>query len=225
MSRSDRPIVEELFRTRRLLILDFDGPVTRLLPDPRHIELADAVKRLLRKRGAALPPPVTASIDHVEVLRYAAQALPDLLPQAERLCSATELTAADSATPAVGAIELLDLRRMQRRPVAIVTNNDHHVVTRFAQRHGIDLTGCTVHGRDPGHADRLKPSPWMLQAALDAHGCEPSECLAGRRQHDGRRCRASGGDAVRRCGDRPERAAALVRVGAAGVVVDLSAFL
>lgn len=225
MSRSDRPLVEELFRTRRLLILDFDGPVTRLLPDPRHIELADAVKRLLRKRGAALPPPVTASIDHVEVLRYAAQALPDLLPQAERLCSATELTAADSATPAVGAIELLDLRRMQRRPVAIVTNNDHHVVTRFAQRHGIDLTGCTVHGRDPGHADRLKPSPWMLQAALDAHGCEPSEALlVGDSTTDVAAAQAAGMPCVGVAIDQ-ERAAALVRVGAAGVVVDLSAFL
>ena len=225
MSPLDCPLAEELFRTRRLLILDFDGPVTRLLPDPRHIELADAVKRLLRRRGPALPPPVTASIDHVEVLRYAAQALPDLLPQAERLCSATELKAADSATPAVGAIELLDLRRMQRRPVAIVTNNDHDVVTRFAQRHGIDLTGCTVHGRDPGHADRLKPSPWMLQAALHAHGCEPSEALlVGDSTTDVAAAQAAGMPCVGVAIDQ-ERAAALVRVGAAGVVVDLSAFL
>ena len=225
MSPLDCPLCAELFRTRRLLILDFDGPVTRLLPDPRHIELADAVKRLLRKRGAALPPPVTASIDHVEVLRYAAQALPDLLPQAERLCSATELTAADSATPAVGAIELLDLRRMQRRPVAIVTNNDARVVGRFAQRHGIDLTGCTVHGRDPGHADRLKPSPWMLQAALDAHGCEPSEALlVGDSTTDVAAAQAAGMPCVGVAIDQ-ERAAALIRVGAAGVVVDLGAFL
>lgn len=225
MSRADRLSVEEFFRTRRLLILDFDGPVTRLLPDPRHIELADAVKRLLRNHGAVLPPTVTAAIDHVQVLRYAAQALPSLLPDVEELCSAAELQAAHTATPAAGAIELLDLRRRQHHPVAIVTNNDARVVGRFAQRHGIDLSGCTVHGRGPGHADRLKPSPWMLEAALHVHGCVPSEALlVGDSATDIAAAHAAGMPCVGVAVGQ-ERAAALITVGADGVVGDLGAFL
>ncbi len=225
MSAIDRPISAELFRTRRLLILDFDGPVTRLLPDPRHIELADAVKSLVRDRGVVLSPPVEASIDHVEVLRYAAQALPALLPDVERLCSATELRAADAAIPAAGAIEVLDLLRARRRPVAIVTNNDPRVVTRFAVRLGIDLSGWTVHGRDPGGADRLKPSPWMLVAALHVHRIEPGDALlVGDSMTDVAAAQLAGMPCVGVAVD-DAHAAALIRGGAVGVVTDLSAFL
>lgn len=215
----------DLFRTRRLVILDFDGPITRLLPDPRHIELADQVKGLLAAQGGVLPPGVTGSIDHVQVLRYAADALPRLLPDLEALCSTAELAAADTAAPAAGALEILDLLHRQGRPVAIVTNNDSRAVTRFAQRHGVDLTGSSVHGRDPGQPERLKPAPWMLRAALHVHGAKPGEALlVGDSTTDVAAAAAAGMPCVGVATD-PARAAALRSAGAVGTVEDLAAFL
>jgi len=213
----------ELFRTRRLVILDFDGPVSRLLPDPRHIELADEVKGLLTAQGV-LPPDVSALTDHVQLLRYAATALPHLLPALESLCSSAELAAADTATPATGAVEVLELLRSQRRPLAIVTNNDPRVVTRFAQRQGIALTGISVHGREPGHPERLKPAPWMLHAALIAHGCAPGEALLiGDSATDVASATAAGMPCVGLASDEARRAA-LRSAGAVGTVPDLGVF-
>lgn len=220
----DLRAVQELFATRRLVVLDFDGPVTRLLPDPRHIDLAEAVKTLLRDHRAVLAPAITASIDHVQVLRYVAEKFPALLTEVEALCSATEVQAAETATPAPGAVDLLDRLRAQRRPVAIVTNNDPRVVTRFARHHDIDLAGITIHGRESGHAERLKPSPWLLEAALRAHSCEPGEALLiGDSPTDVTAALAAGMPCVGMASE-PQRADVLIAAGAFGVIADLRAF-
>ena len=110
-------------------------------------------------------------------------------------------------------------------PPPVEASIDHRVVTRFAVRHGIDLTGCTVHGRDPGGVDWLKPSPWMLDAALYVHGCVPSEALlVGDSTTDVAAAHAAGTPCVGIAVEQ-ERAATLIRVGAVGVVGDLGAFL
>jgi HAD superfamily hydrolase (TIGR01509 family) len=215
--------LRELFWTRRLIIVDFDGPITRLLPDPRHIELADRVKRLLASSGAVLPPDVTRCIDHVQVLRYAAETVPDAVPAAVALCSEAELGAADAAIPAAGAVEVLDRLRRQSCAVAIVTNNDPRVVERFAQRQHLDLTGITVHGRDPERLNRLKPAPWMLLAALRECGCEPSSALfLGDTSTDVAAAAAAGMPCLG-VASEPAQAEALTSAGAVGVVPDLSA--
>lgn len=66
------------------LLLDFDGPMTRLLPPPRGAELAEAVRRPLRGAGIELPPDVAGSRDHLAVLRYVARDVPTYLREAAR---------------------------------------------------------------------------------------------------------------------------------------------
>lgn len=164
-------------RAAALVLLDFDGPVTRLLPAPEYLELAAAAVRLVADAGVEVPAQVRSLTDHGAVLLEVGQRWPDLLDQVEAHCDAVEVLAARTRQPAAGLVELLEVLAAAEIPVAIVTNNGAACVHAFLDRHALAGQVREVYGRLPGRSDRLKPSPAMLLDAATAVGVSPERTV------------------------------------------------
>lgn len=180
-----------------LVIFDFDGPITRLLPDPEYLDLARAALRVVTDAGHDLPADVAALTDHGAVLVEVGRRWPHLLPEVDALCEAAEIAAAGRRDPVPGALQLLEALRAEGVEVAVVSNNGGACVHAFLDRFGLGArTTQAVHagtrrtgyqpgqpppvpspglvgavfGRIPDRPDRLKPSPAMLRDAAAATG-------------------------------------------------------
>jgi phosphoglycolate phosphatase len=112
----------ELVASAQAVLLDFDGPVTLLMPWPRNQEAADAARGPLVQAGLNLPEPVTTTTDHLAVLRYAAALGPDLLAAVEDACISAETLAAMTSAPSAGVHSFLEECREADKPVVIVSN-------------------------------------------------------------------------------------------------------
>ena len=84
----------ELFAAADAVLLDFDGPVTPLIPAPANLEVANAARAPLLARGVALGAHIGTTSDHLAVLRWAAINLPEALPEVEASCDDAETAAA-----------------------------------------------------------------------------------------------------------------------------------
>lgn len=158
------------------VLLDFDGPVTRLLPEPRNGELAEALRGPLRDAGLTLPEPVAQTIDHIVVLRYAGTCAPTLLAQVEAVSTEVETRAATGSHPTAGAHDFIAEAARSGRPVVIVTNNSADAVRTYLHRFHLGRHVRGVVGRDPRHPERMKPHPAMVGAALEILGETGDRC-------------------------------------------------
>lgn len=207
---------------RPAILVDLDGPLTRLFPHPSHLELAGVLDA--RLHGPMYSPSSWAT-DHVQVLREAAFTAPDLLAELAELATTAELRAAAVARPAPGARALLEQAGSEGYAVAVVSNNDEvavrlalvscglaHLVDHVAARHGAAVLG-------------LKPAPTLLRAALAAVGSSPADAtFFGDSVSDVLAGRAAGVRTVGVSAD-PVRCAELAAAGAVAVVADLSGAL
>ncbi len=198
------------------VLVDLDGPLTRLLPAPAHLELAAHLAAEVPELGDA-----NAFADHVHVLRRAAAArsarLPDLLARA----SAAELEAAGRAEPAPGAADFLTRVRDAGLPVAVVSNNADAAVHRALRTCGLNHLVDHVVARLDDELDRLKPAPDLVLEAAVLLGLPPQKCvLHGDSVTDVEAALHAGARAVG-VSSEPGRAAELRRAGAQHVVPDL----
>lgn len=208
-----------------LVILDFDGPLVRLLPDPEHIELAASAVAYLRAAGADVPPSIATLQDHGAVLLEAGRRWPHLAETLAVMCTAAEVDGARRQPPQPGALELLAALAAHGVPVSIVTNNDPACVTEFTRRWGVSHRVRTVHGRDPARPDRLKPNPAMLLEALASAGVAAGRAvMVGDSVSDIEAACAAGVAAVGITTDA-ERAARMKDIGAVAVVPDTAALI
>jgi HAD superfamily hydrolase (TIGR01509 family) len=105
--------------------------------------------------------------------RVAAAALRALLGGASEIIECHELARVRAVAPAPGAIELLRALRAAGGSIAIVTSNSSRTVAAWLRaRHAENLVDLIV-GRDSGLA--LKPSPAMVQRALEAFAVAPAD--------------------------------------------------
>jgi len=95
-----------------------------------------------------------------------------LLAAASALIEDYELAGVKRAQPLPGALKLL---RKLRGRAAIVTSNSSRTVARWMDIHSIDLPSDRIIGRDSELA--LKPSPRMVEAALQRMRSGPQEAL------------------------------------------------
>lgn len=199
------------------LLVDLDGPLTRLFPSPQHLELA---RRLAARLPAGTVPEPDAG-DHVLVLRAAAAAETDLVIDLERAAADAEREAARRARPAIGARAFLDAAATRGAPVAVVSNNDADAVRTALDACGLSAFVHYVAARRGAEVSRLKPAPDLLLEALDALGATTG-VMHGDTVGDVHAARAAGIPAVGIVSD-PDRAKALLAAGAAAVVADLGA--
>src|SRR5690606_38833421 len=88
--------ISALLRSNAAILLDFDGPITRLMPPPANAELAEAARKPLRQAGIELPGELAASTEHLAVLRFAATQSPELVLRVDTVCTTGEVEAAQT---------------------------------------------------------------------------------------------------------------------------------
>jgi phosphoglycolate phosphatase-like HAD superfamily hydrolase len=148
------------------VLLDFDGPVTPLMPAPANMQAADAARRALEARGTALPSSIATTSDHLAVIRWAGMHMPDALADVDDACTIAELDAAQTCTPTPAAHALLTALHAAGTPVVIVSNNAAAAIYAYLQRHHLTAYVRDVLGRPFMRPDLMKPHPHIVRRAL-----------------------------------------------------------
>ncbi|MGC5585188.1 HAD family hydrolase [Ornithinimicrobium sp. W1665] len=166
-------LAQALVDAADVLLVDFDGPLARIFPGTRWLEVsADlrgyAVERARNDLDLDLAAVLGEEPDHVQVLRLIGRHAPGIAADAAELVTRLELDAARTAPLQPGALEFLDEALARSARVFVVTNNDPDVVPAVLDRHVPGLTArlTGVHGRTAGRTDDLKPAPDLLLRAL-----------------------------------------------------------
>lgn len=199
------------------LLLDFDGPMTKLLPTPKNAELAEAARRPLLAAARELPEDVATTTDHLKVFRWTGEHAPDQLGAVEAVIIVGEVEAAKVSEPTDGLIELL---RRHGHKTVVVTNNAPEAAHTFLDHLGQVAKPVRVCGRPPRHPQLMKPSPHLVITAAATAGVRPSACvLIGDHASDAEAARAAGAQFIGYAFDdrhRRELVTALVRAAIPG---------
>ena len=169
-----------LIREAKAILLDFDGPLTILMPPPSNAEAAEAARAALGGYIDVLPSQIATTTDHLAVLRYSAVMPIETLQRVEDACVKAEAEAARTSQPTLGAHELLKACANRGKPVVIVSNNSAEAVHTYLNRFRLHSLVRAVIGRQPRRPDLMKPHPSLVAAALDLldiHG--PKAVLVG----------------------------------------------
>ena len=166
---------DELVRAAKGILLDFDGPVTLLMPAPVNAQAADRARAVLD--CVDLPEDVQATTDHLAVLRWTATNAPDRLAAVEDACVKAEIDAARVSDPTAGALDFLRWCQHQGKPVVIVSNNAADAITTYLNRFNATTLIRGVVGREPRRPDLLKPHPSLVLAALELAQADPAEAV------------------------------------------------
>lgn len=173
--RAASPVTaRDLLEHARGLLLDFDGPVTALMPPPYNAEAAARARAALA--DVPLPPNIATTTDHLAILTYAAESVADLLPAVEAACVAAEVASALRSEPSPELADWWALAERRQLSVAIVSNNAQPAVVAFLERHGwadkIDAYAC----REPLAPHLMKPDPHLVTTAVNRLGLDPRDC-------------------------------------------------
>ncbi|WP_369370768.1 HAD family hydrolase [Promicromonospora sp. Populi] len=156
----------QLLNEAAAVLLDFDGPVTPLMPAPANMHAADAARQALTAHGAVLPGDIAVTSDHLAVIRWAGTHGPEALADVENACTAAEIDSARTCTPTPGAHELLAALHATGTPVVIVSNNAAEPIHAYLERHGLTAYVRDVVGRPYLRPDLMKPDPHTVHRAL-----------------------------------------------------------
>jgi beta-phosphoglucomutase-like phosphatase (HAD superfamily) len=148
------------------ILLDFDGPVTPLLPAGPNAHLAHATREQLRRSGVTIPTAVATTTDHLAVLRLATNEADAIREAVELVAIAGEVEAAKTSTPTAGAHDTLRGCREAGRAVVIVSNNAAQAVETYLDRHHLNGLVSAVLGRPYGRPDLMKPHPELVDRAV-----------------------------------------------------------
>lgn len=211
-----------LLSTRRLVVLDLDGPLTRLLPGEEYLRVTAGALELALSLGLEPDDELAAQTDHVQLLRLVAERDPEVGRAVERWCTDREGAAAATAPLADGAETFVTACLDRGAAVAVVTNNAPEAAAAVLSRGGAALAALPVHGRDPRRPERLKPSPHPLLAAADGAGVAPADAvMVGDSASDVHAATAAGMPCIGLSPD-PGRRAELLSAGAAAVAPSLA---
>ncbi|MEU4364368.1 HAD hydrolase-like protein [Promicromonospora sp. NPDC023987] len=152
------------------VLLDFDGPVTPLMPAPANMHAADAARQALATHGAVLPDDIAATSDHLAVIRWTGMYAPGALADVESACTAAEIDSARACIPTSGAHALLAALDTAGTPVVIVSNNAEEPIRVYLERHGLTAYVRDVVGRPHLRPDLMKPHPYTVERALEVAG-------------------------------------------------------
>lgn len=164
----------ELLKESAAVLLDFDGPVTPLMPAPANMHAADGARQALATHGIQPPTDIAATSDHLAVIRWAGAHALSALADVENACTAAETDSARICTPTPGAHDFLAALHAAGTPVVIVSNNAPEPIHVYLEHHGLTAYVRAVVGRPHLRPDLMKPEPHTVHAALtitetDAH--------------------------------------------------------
>jgi HAD superfamily hydrolase (TIGR01509 family) len=156
------------------LLLDFDGPLTDLMPAPFNLEAADAARAVINK--SALPEAIAHSTDHLAILRFVHHHSKHQLPSVVAACTAAEIAAARISEPSPHTNDLFNFAKELSIPVAVVSNNDAHAARTFLDRLGLSGRVALYACRTPDRIDAMKPAPDLLRDAVTTLGVDSNRC-------------------------------------------------
>jgi phosphoglycolate phosphatase len=163
----------EILASTRILLLDFDGPVTQLMPDGVDHAIADTMREVLRQMTGSIPDEVADTTDPLAVLRAAATESPDVLAAVEDACRAGEVDAANRSHPTDGAHDAMSACRDAGRPIIIVSNNAPEAIDAYLERYGLRDLVLEISARPPGRPDLMKPDPYLVRQVFQHHAERP----------------------------------------------------
>lgn len=198
------------------LLLDFDGPITALMPPPLNARAAERARAALQH--ISLPSEIRATTDHLAVLRYAAEHRYTELGSVEAACSAAEIDCARTSQPSPEVQAILNGAKRRSVPVAVVSNNSEEAVKEFLQRFSwtdpIRVLAC----RTPQIGLKLKPDRFLVEQAIELLGAQATDCVfIGDSVSDVEAGNAAGVSVIG-LAKTPERGRQLLEAGAAALI-------
>lgn len=163
----------ELLASKPNVLLDFDGPVCSVFGGVG----ADNVARQLRGRLGLSEQHSADLRDPFDILRYAATEGDREAVEAERELTSLEVEAVASATSTPGAAELLQTLAQRHQRVVIVSNNSTAAVRAYLDLQGLSSLIYDISARTDSDPTLLKPSPHLLQQAIDRLDTTPQQCV------------------------------------------------
>ena len=167
--------VREIISGTRHLLLDFDGPVCSIFAETPAPAVARQLRGILRAAGVSFPAQVESEQDPLEVFSYAAGLSPQTADFAQRELTKLETRAAATAKPTEGAADLIATAAATGRTVIIVSNNSSYAILEYLAVHQIGPVAGVV-GRDDSDPELMKPSPYLVRAAVGILDAHPAEC-------------------------------------------------
>lgn len=167
----------QLLNESAAVLLDFDGPVTPLMPAPANMHAADDARQALTTRGTTLPGEIAATSDHLAVIRWTGKHASEALAAVEDACTAAEIDSARTCTPTPGAHALLAALHATGTPVVIVSNNAAEPIRVYLERHHLTAYVRDVVGRPFLRPDLMKPEPHTVHRALTIAGADASNTV------------------------------------------------
>jgi phosphoglycolate phosphatase len=160
----------------RYLLLDFDGPVCTVyagLPAP---EVARRLRGQLAAEGVTIPDDGHPSDDPLDVFRGTGEVSREASAAAQRILTGLEVEAVATAMPTPGTAELISEAHATGRTVAVVSNNSGAAIRAYLQMHDLDQDVTLIVGRDSSDPGLMKPSPYLVRAAVGILRTEGAHC-------------------------------------------------
>lgn len=155
--------VRAVLRNKRLLLLDFDGPICSLYDRTSARKVAAALIRLVP--SPALRQRLTETSDPLDVLRITSALDADQAAVVERALIGFEVQAAASAAPTPGARSLVVAAKRSGLKVGVVSNNSEPAIHRYLEGAGMERHLDSIVGRPLGKPEEMKPAPTLLLRA------------------------------------------------------------
>ncbi|MEU7820165.1 HAD family phosphatase [Catellatospora sp. NPDC049133] len=164
--------------SRRLLLLDFDGPVCSIFAGYTAPVIASELVSLVRQMTLIAPEYLAKESDPLEVLRWVgANGAPTEVRTVEEALCAAELQAVESAEATPFAREVLVAAFDLGLRIAIVSNNSAGAIHAYLEKYQLDAYVSSIVGRafaDPG---LMKPNPAPIIQAVRSFAVEPADCV------------------------------------------------
>lgn len=194
----------QVFVGAKALLLDFDGPVTDLMPYPANADAANSARNVLSH--PSLPQVIANTTDHLAVLRFVLSERPSEVPAVERACALAELHCASTSIPSPELIDFLEGANNRNQRIAVISNNNEAAVRKFAERYRFSNRIASYQCRTKDTVAFMKPHPYLVSKTLDALNLLPEECvLVGDSVSDVQAARAAGVPVVALAKNRTQR--------------------
>lgn len=170
-------LTDILSRTRCLLI-DFDGPICSVFAGHPATTVAAQLLDLIRDRVGTLPPHIAElEASPLQILRQVADLGDDELTRAVAdACRDAETIAVASATPTLGAEDVLRAAHDAGLSIVIVSNNASTAIEAYLHRRDLAQYFDAVAARtDDMGPQLLKPHPFLVEHGLTVANAQPDE--------------------------------------------------
>jgi phosphoglycolate phosphatase len=205
----------------RHLFLDFDGPICSIFAGLPAATVADRLRKHI-PGDIQLPDHIADTADPLEVFTWSAAISGHLAARIEAELTDLEVTAAATAQPTPYVHEVVSACRDSGRSLAVVSNNSARAVHAYLTQHGLDDRILIVVARTSHDPALLKPSPHLIQQAIDVLEAEPGECtLVGDSTTDVQGAQLAGIESIGYA-NKPGKHERLAAAGAGAVITSMA---